>query len=72
MPIASNFIMENFYVDVGITSLDTVEEAVNLIQDATEICRKANLRLHKFLTNNRNVLATIPASERVKEAQNLD
>ncbi|XP_067949641.1 uncharacterized protein [Watersipora subatra] len=72
MPIASNFILEDFYVDDSITSVDTVEEAANLIQSAIEICRRANLRLHKFLTNNREVLANIPASERVKEAQNLN
>ncbi|XP_067949849.1 uncharacterized protein [Watersipora subatra] len=72
MPIASHFILEDFYVDDGITSVDTVEEAAILIQNAIEICGKANLRLHKFLTNNREVLANIPASERVKEAQNLD
>ncbi|XP_067946428.1 uncharacterized protein [Watersipora subatra] len=72
MPIASNFILEDFYVDDGITSVDTIEEATNLIQNAIEICGRAKLRLHKFLTNNREVLAHIPASERVKEAQNLD
>ncbi|XP_067940381.1 uncharacterized protein [Watersipora subatra] len=71
-PIASNLILENFYVDDGIKSVDTVEEAANLVQNAIEICGRANLRLHKFLTNNREVLANIPASERVKEAQNLD
>lgn len=38
-PLASRFIVNNFYVDDGITSVDTVDEALNLITDLYTIIR---------------------------------
>ena len=66
-PVASNFIVNDFCIDDGITNVTTVKEAVKLIKDATEICRSANLCLHKFVSNSLEVLFTIPQSEVVKE-----
>ena len=71
-PTASEFIVKDFYVDDGITSVNTVDEAVNLITEATSICSSANLRLHKFVSNSREVLATMPSSEIAKEMQGID
>ncbi|XP_067939750.1 uncharacterized protein [Watersipora subatra] len=71
-PSASRFIIKDFYVDDGITSVNTTEEAVNLIAEATDICNSGNLRLHKFVSNSREVMAAIPLSKVVQEAQGLN
>lgn len=63
-PTASTFLTRDVYVDDGISSVDTVEEAKALVRDARAICAKGNLRLHKFLSNNSNVLEDISAKER--------
>ncbi|XP_028314916.1 uncharacterized protein LOC114470784 [Gouania willdenowi] len=62
-PSGSQFIERDFYVDDGVTSANTVEEAIQLAQDAREICSKGNLRLHKFVSNDHTVLQSIPLSE---------
>lgn len=67
-----DFITHNFYVDDGIASISTVEEAAELVKDATEVCSKAKLRLHKFVSNNREVLQTIPTSEVASDIQGLN
>lgn len=69
---AAKFIQENFYVDDGILSVPTSEEAVAVIKEAQRICSKANIRLHKVVSNDKEVMKHIPQSELAKAAQNLD
>ena len=71
-PEAADFLMNNFYVDDGVTSVATYQEAINLIQTATELCSKAGIRLHKYLSNDKQVLAAIPPSERGESTKSLD
>ena len=71
-PEASEFITKDFYVDDGITSVDSTAEAIKLANDARELCADANLRLHKFVSNSREVLQALPTSEIAKEVQDLD
>ena len=71
-PQAADFLQRDFYVDDGITSVSTVQEAQMLIQDATAICRQGGIRLHKFISNNRSVIDSIPISERSDSTQNID
>ncbi|XP_067950301.1 uncharacterized protein [Watersipora subatra] len=70
-PAAANFIIKDFYVDDGIRSVKSPEEAINLIRDTTNICKAANLRLHKFISNSREVLEAIPESEKAANLQGL-
>lgn len=67
---AANFIQKNFYVDDGIVSVETVEQAKNIIRDTRTICLKGNLRLHKIASNSKEVLLSVPANEIA--IQNLD
>ncbi|XP_067945305.1 uncharacterized protein [Watersipora subatra] len=71
-PEAWKFITENFYVDDGIMSTEAIEDAIKLVKDTIEVCSSANLRLHKFVSNSRKLLNTIPISERASEVQGLD
>ncbi|CAI5682991.1 unnamed protein product [Oreochromis niloticus] len=71
-PTAANFIRSSFYVDDGLFSVKTVNAAIELVRDVRKVCAKARLRLHKFISNNREVLESIPDSERASEAQDVD
>ncbi|XP_046898685.1 uncharacterized protein LOC124482244 isoform X1 [Hypomesus transpacificus] len=63
-PLASQFMLKDFYVDDGVTSTSSVEEAIQLAKEAQTICASGGLRLHKFMSNNKRVLKSIPPSER--------
>lgn len=69
---AANLVRDNFYVDDGLKSVPTVAEAIKLIESTRKLCAKGGLRLHKFISNSREVLETIPEDERAKGLKNLD
>ncbi len=52
--------------------MSTVEEAVTLIKASQGICAKAGLKLHKIVSNSRDVLQEFPAEERAKCIKDLD
>nr|XP_046179278.1 uncharacterized protein LOC124010653 [Oncorhynchus gorbuscha] len=66
------FIERNFYVDDGLTSVSSEAEAAQLGKEARELCSIGKLRLHKFISNSKEVIATIPKEERAKGAKDLD
>lgn len=66
------FIQRNFYVDNRLTTVDSEAEAIKLVREARDLCSTGKLHLHKFITNNRKVLATIPKEERTEGATDLD
>ena len=55
---------DDFYVDEALASVESAEQAKDLIRGAREICKKGSLRLHKFIANDREVLESVPESER--------
>ena len=69
---AAEFIRKNFYVDDGLKSVATVADAVSLIQNTKDICAKGGMRLHKFISNSKEVIATINPEDRAKELKDLD
>ncbi|XP_072040583.1 uncharacterized protein [Amphiura filiformis] len=69
---AANFIRQDFYVDDGLSSVPTSKEAIDLIHSTKLICAKGGLRLHKFMSNSKEVMAAIPAEDRAKGIQDLD
>jgi len=69
---AAEFVRNHFYMDDGLISLPTKEEAISLAKDGIGLCKKAGLRLHKFLSNERDVLESIPETERAQSIRNLD
>lgn len=66
------FIQRNFYVDDGLASVDSEAEAIQLVEEARELCKIGKLRLHKFITNSKKVIATIPREECSEGATVLD
>ena len=71
-PDVVDYLMKDFYVDDGLRSCDTVEEAIHLVECACKVCKKANVRLHKLISNSREVMKSIPESEQAKEMKSLN
>ena len=69
---AARFICDNFYVDDGLISVPTAEEAVTLIKNTKEMCQKGGLRLHKFVSNSKEVMAAVPPADRAEGIKDLD
>ena len=67
-----NFLCKHFYVDDGLYSVGTVQEAIQLVNAARELCTVGNLRLHKFVSNSKELLEHIPESERAVATQSID
>lgn len=68
----ANFIKRDFYVDDGLKSVATPEEAISLIERSKELCCGSGLRLHKFLSNSKEVLESISADDRAKGLAGID
>ncbi|XP_039902265.1 uncharacterized protein LOC120742861 [Simochromis diagramma] len=66
------FMQRNFYVDDGLVSVDSVQEAIQLVKEARELCATGKLHLHKFISNSKEVIAAIPKEECVAGATDLD
>jgi len=71
-PEAANFVAQNFYVDDGLTSVNGTADAVSLINNARSMCAEGGLRLHKFASNDRAVMDSVPSSERAANLKTLD
>lgn len=61
-----------FYVEDGVTSVASTEEAVQVAREARQLCASGGLRLHKFISNDRVVLNSIPISEQDIEVKALN
>lgn len=69
---AVKFMQRNFYVDDGLGSEDSEQEAIQLVKEARELCDTGKLHLHKFISNSKEVIATIPKEECVAGATDLN
>ena len=62
----------NFYVDDMLKSVSNEETAIKLIRDVRKICADGGFHLTKFVSNNKQVLASIPEDERRKTVFDQD
>lgn len=70
-PLASTFVEKNFYVDDGLVSVPSVDEAKKLITESQELCKRGGLRLHKFNSNEEAALSCLDSSERAANVEPL-
>lgn len=68
---AADFICRDFYVDDGLKSVGSVDEAVKLIRDSKMICSKSGFTLHKFASNEVSSLVELGESELAESAKNV-
>ncbi|XP_069809647.1 uncharacterized protein [Dendropsophus ebraccatus] len=69
---ARRFVERNFYVDDGLKSLPTSEEAVDLLTRTQEMLSAGNLRLHKIISNSHEVMKAFPSDDHAINLRNLD
>ena len=69
---AADFLCRHFYVDDGLTSVPTISEAIELIENSQGLCASAKLRLHKFASNRKDVLEALPKDDRARDLKDLD
>ena len=65
-------VMKNFYVDDSLFSKPSTEQAVHSSLELMGMLRKGNFRQTKFISNDKDVLAAIPAKERTIKNLDLD
>ena len=71
-PEGAKFLTRNLYMDDGLCSLPSVDKAKNLMHQATEVCKQGKIRLHKFISNSKDVLEAIPPAERAAAISEVD
>ena len=69
---AAQFISRDFYVDDGLKSCATVSEAKDLITSVKQICKRGGFNLHKFVSNDKEVIKDIPESDRAEGLKELN
>ena len=69
---AAEFVRNDFYVDDGLKSVPSVIQAINLIKKTKELCAKGGFNLHKFLSNKRKVIESVPTEQRAKGIKDFD
>ncbi len=62
----------DFYVDNGLMSVDTPQRAVSLIKQRKGLCARGGLRLHKFVSNSKDVISAIPPEDHSSPLKNLN
>lgn len=67
-----HFIRRNFYVDNKLASVASQSKAIQLVKESRELCSTGKFRLHKFISNSEEVMATIPKEECVEVAKDLN
>ncbi|XP_052817602.1 uncharacterized protein LOC128243724 isoform X1 [Mya arenaria] len=68
-----DFIDNNFYVDDGLASLPSTEEAVSLMKRTQEaLSTGGKVRLHKIASNDKRVLNAFPEEDLEKNLKTLD
>ena len=68
----SEFVGNEFYVDDGLKSIKSPVEAISLIRRTVMACKERGVRLHKFTSNSKEVLDSIPTTECAVEKSCLD
>ncbi|RUA05619.1 MAG: hypothetical protein DSY43_04230, partial [Gammaproteobacteria bacterium] len=63
---------ENFYVDDCLTSVENESKAIHLVDQLRKLLSKGGFRLTKWISNSRNVIESVPESERASSVKDLD
>ncbi|KAF7642338.1 hypothetical protein LDENG_00259810 [Lucifuga dentata] len=69
---SKDFVLRNFYVDNGLTSVTSDIEAIDLLQRTKDLLAGSNLRLHKIASNSPQVMEAFQPDEWAKGLKDLD
>ena len=70
-PFTADFLRNDFYVDDGLKSVPTADEAVKLVKDVKQMSPHG-FRLHKFVSDSKEAIRRIPESDRADGVKELD
>ena len=68
---AKKYIEHSFYVDDGLGSANSVEEAITILKSSIDVLSRYSVRLHKILSSSPDVLAAFPEAERAEGCYDL-
>ena len=71
-PQVTNTVHQDFYVDDLLKSFQTTEEAIQMATDLPRLLERGGFRLCKWVSNRKEVLETMPSSERAASRQDLN
>jgi len=63
---------QNFYVDDCLMSLSSDMEAIQMVKELNDLCKRGGFILEKWISNSRAVLHTIAEEQRAKELKELN
>ena len=72
LKLATGAMSRDFYMDDLHKSLESTETAIKYAADVVELARKGGFRLHKCVSNSREVLETIGTSEKAVQEVEFD
>ena len=67
-----DFVSHDFYVDDGLKSVYDEKAAISLVGRTLALCRERGVRLHKFSSNSKALLSSLPVSECTEIGNSLD
>ncbi|XP_047489108.1 uncharacterized protein LOC125039313 [Penaeus chinensis] len=68
----TNCISENFYVDDCLKSVPTPKEAIDMIKDLKDLCKRGGFNLRGWISNSKDVMESIPVEDRIHQIDTLD
>jgi hypothetical protein len=69
---AAAALRNNFYVDDMLKSIKSPDSAIKLISDVRAMCQAGGFRLTKFVSNDRQIIESIPVDDRAKDIRSID
>lgn len=71
-PLACDFVRNRFYVDDGLGTANDPWTAIKTLQETRDILNTFNIRLHKIISNEPQVMAAFPSSEIAVERLDME
>ena len=69
---AATTLLRSFYVDYLLKSMRDVQSAKQLVQNVINVCKSGGFNLNKFMSNSKELLATIPKEKRKEGVKDKD
>ena len=69
---AAEVVRSNFYVDDLLKSVDNPKTAMILVKNVVDMCKSGGFHLTKFISNNRELLISIPEDQRRNGVKDAD
>ena len=61
---------DDFYMDDCLKSVQNVNEAIKMVKELKNLCKKGGFNLTKWCSNHKEVLSEIPTEDLSKELRN--